>query len=77
MGGGGGGYAFAACLSRLTLDHASLSRRSTVPTPNRDTANVWALIMFLSCVLHERFLSCDLHERFIYCVLLRESVCLS
>ena len=29
---GGGGYSFVACLSRLTLDHASLSRRGTVPT---------------------------------------------
>ena len=26
---GGGAYSFAACLSRLALDHASLSRRST------------------------------------------------
>ena len=24
-----------ACLSHLTIDHASLSRRSTVPTPNK------------------------------------------
>ena len=30
---GGGEYWFVACLSHLTLDHASLSRRSTVPTP--------------------------------------------
>ena len=27
-----GGYSFVACLSLLTIDHASLSRRSTVPT---------------------------------------------
>ena len=27
--GGGGAYSFAACVSRLTIDHASLSRRST------------------------------------------------
>ena len=33
-GRGGGAYSFAACLSHLTIDHASLSRRSTVPTPN-------------------------------------------
>ena len=43
-GGTGGAYSFVACLSRLTIDHASLSRRSTVPTPNRDTTSVWALI---------------------------------
>ena len=41
--GGGRAYLFVACLSRLTIDHASLSRRSTVPTPNRDTSNIWAL----------------------------------
>ena len=34
----GGVYSFVACLSRLTIDHASLSRRSTVPTPSRDTS---------------------------------------
>ena len=27
-------YSFVACLSHLTIDDASLSRRSTVPTPN-------------------------------------------
>ena len=30
-GAGGGAYSFVACLSHLTIDHASLSRRSTVP----------------------------------------------
>ena len=40
----GAAYSFVACLSHLTIDHASLSRRSTVPTPNRDTSNIWALI---------------------------------
>ena len=29
--GGGGGYSFVACLSRLSIDHASLSRRHAVP----------------------------------------------
>ena len=43
-GGGGMGYSFVACLSHLTVDHASLSRQSTVPTPNRDTSNIWALV---------------------------------
>ena len=35
----GGTYSFVACLSRLTIDHASLSRRSTVLTPSRDISN--------------------------------------
>ena len=30
---GGGAYSFVARLSHLTLDHASFSKRSTVPTP--------------------------------------------
>ena len=37
---GGGGYSFVACLHHLITDHASLSKRSTVPTPNRDTVNI-------------------------------------
>ena len=44
--GGGGAYSFVACLSHLTIDHASLPRRIIVPTPNRDTSNVWAFITF-------------------------------
>ena len=43
-GEGGGGYSFVACLSYLTIDHASLSRWSTVPTPSRHTSIIWALI---------------------------------
>ena len=31
---GRGAYSVVACLSDLTIDHAYLSRRSTVPTPN-------------------------------------------
>ena len=38
------------CLSHLAIDHASLSRRSTVPAPNRGTSNIWALITFLQYV---------------------------
>ena len=41
----GGGYSFVA--HHLTTDHTSLSRRSTVPTPNRDTSNIWALVTLL------------------------------
>ena len=51
MGGGGrrkgGAYSFVACLSRLIIDHALFSRRSTVPTPNRDAPNILALSAFL------------------------------
>ena len=36
-GRGGGAHSLVACLSRLTVDHAPLSRRSTVPTPLIDT----------------------------------------
>ena len=32
---GGGASSFVACLSYPTMDHVSLSRRSTVPTRNR------------------------------------------
>ena len=42
---------FVAWLSHLTIDHASLSRRSTVPTPNRDTSNILELITFFSRVI--------------------------
>ena len=38
-GAGGGAYSFAACLSKLTVDRVCLSRRSTVPSANRDTFN--------------------------------------
>ena len=43
-GGAGGAHLshFVACLRQLTIDHASLSRRSTDPTPNRDTSNISA-----------------------------------
>ena len=41
-GWGWGAYSFVACLCNLTIDHASLSRRSTVPTPSRDNSNIWA-----------------------------------
>ena len=43
----GGMYSFVDCLSHLTIDHASLSRRSTVPTPNADTSSIWALSTFV------------------------------
>ena len=43
VGGWGaeGAYSFVACLTHLTVDHASLSRRSTVPSPK-----FWRLLRF-------------------------------
>ena len=49
-----GAYSFVARLSHLTIDHASRSRRSTVPSPNGDTSNVWALITLFPYVLHKK-----------------------
>ena len=49
----GGEYSFVSCLSHLTIDHASLSRRSTIPTPNRDTSNMWPLITFSPCATNK------------------------
>ena len=54
-GGGEGAYSFVAGLSHLTGDHASLSRRSTVPTRNGETSNVWALITFLPYITRNPF----------------------
>ena len=45
-GGNGGRTHFVACVSHLTVDHATLSRRSTVPAPNRDTSNIGVLGTF-------------------------------
>ena len=42
-GGRGGAHSFVACLSHLIIDHSSHSRRSTVPTPTRDSSNIWTL----------------------------------
>ena len=36
-----GVHSFGACLRLLKMNPASLSRRSTVPTPSRDTFNTW------------------------------------
>ena len=38
FGGGGGASTFVACLRNLITDHASLSRRSNIYAPNRDTS---------------------------------------
>ena len=49
--GGGGGYSVFAWLSHFTIDRASLSSRSTAPTPNRDTSNVRVLSTIISCII--------------------------
>ena len=46
-GGGGGGVPIAACLSHVTVEHASLSRRSTVHIPNRDASNIGKISKFV------------------------------
>lgn len=44
--GGGGEHSFDACRSHLTVENGPLSRLSAIPTPSRDTFNVWARIPF-------------------------------
>ena len=44
-GGWGEAIIYVACLSHLIVDHASPSGQ-TVPTPNRETSNIWALIRY-------------------------------
>ena len=51
----GGGVSFVACLSHLTIDHASLPGRSTVRTLSRDTVNLWALIALFPYSANKRF----------------------
>ena len=58
VGGGGerwGAYSFVACLRHLIIDDASLSRRSTVSTPNKDTSNILALIVFFPLITYKLF----------------------
>ena len=44
--GGGGTYSFVACLSRVTIDHASLWRRSAVPSRNGHLKHLGAQYVF-------------------------------
>ena len=49
-------YSLVACLGDLTVNHASLSRRSTIPTFNGDTSNSsWALIALFPDITQKRF----------------------
>ena len=50
--GWGGAHLFVACLNRCTIGQALFSRRSTVPSPNRDTSNTWRLILRVSIYMH-------------------------
>ena len=48
-------YSFVACLSHLTIDHASLSRRSTVPTPIVETPPAFGCsLRFSPPMLHKK-----------------------
>ena len=46
---------FVGCLSHLTIGHASLSRRSTVPTLKIDISNIWALITLFPFITYKLF----------------------
>ena len=56
--GKGGAYSCVACLCHFNIDHASLARRGTVPTPDRDSSqHLGAYYAFpVYVVLHRRFL---------------------
>ena len=56
-GGGGGACSTVSCLTRLTIDHASLSRRATVPAPDRDSSNSRALVTLFPYITQKRFAS--------------------
>lgn len=44
---GGIPFSYVFCVTHVVIDHVSLSRRGTVPTPKRDnTSNIWARIIF-------------------------------
>ena len=55
-----------ACLSSFTVDHAPLSKQSTVPPPKRDTSNIWAPITCFS-TYHESFLPTLSPSCFAFC----------
>ena len=50
----GEAYSFVACLSRMTIDHASLARRSTVPTLKRHLQHV-GILPYIPYITQERF----------------------
>ena len=55
-GGGGGAYSSVACLSNLTIDPASLSRRNTVPTPIKETPATFGRSLRFFHILHRNCL---------------------
>ena len=49
------GIHFVACLSPLTTDHTSLSRRSSIPIVLlTDTSNIWAFTRGVLIIMHGR-----------------------
>lgn len=48
-------YSFVACLDLLAIDHSSLLRRNTVPTPDRGVSNILLLITVLPYVTQQPF----------------------
>lgn len=54
MSGVGGGYSFVACLTHLTVDHASIWQRSTVPTRNTHVEHLGA--HYVVYILRRNFL---------------------
>ena len=70
----GGGTRLLLASSHLTIVHASLSRRSTVPTSNRDTSNIWALITFFSICDMKNFLLHLTHIPFLFRLLWPPSI---
>ena len=51
-GGGRAGERIVACISRFAIDHVLSPRRSTIPTPHRDTFSIWALSTFSTYVYY-------------------------
>ena len=55
--GAGRASPFVSCLARLTVHHASFSSLGTVPTPDVDASDVWALITLLPYATQSCWLS--------------------
>ena len=54
-GGGSGTHLLLALVIGPLTTHASRSRRSTIPTPNSDPSNIWALSTFLPYYIKKAF----------------------
>lgn len=49
----GQAFSFVACRDYMTIDHAHLSRWSTVPTLDESTSSILRLVTFLLCILQD------------------------